>query len=56
MHLFQANAVTDPEAAASAIPRIDAGPAFRGERGALEAVAGEVRRACQEVGFFYLAG
>src|SRR5690606_14377009 len=39
-----------------AIPVIDFGPAFRGEAGAREAVAAQVRQACERVGFFYLAG
>ena len=56
MNIFKALAVKDIEAATKAIPLIDAGPAFRGEPGAMEAVALEVRRACESVGFFYLAG
>jgi isopenicillin N synthase-like dioxygenase len=39
-----------------AIPLIDVGPALQDGGPALEAVAGQVRRACEEVGFFYLAG
>jgi isopenicillin N synthase-like dioxygenase len=35
---------------------IDFGPAFRSEPGGLDAVAREVRRACESVGFFYMAG
>ena len=34
----------------------DVGPAFRREPGGLEAVAAEVRRASERVGFFYVAG
>jgi isopenicillin N synthase-like dioxygenase len=49
-------AVKDPEAVTRAIPVIDFGPAFRGEPGGLEAVARQVRRASEEIGFFYLAG
>ena len=45
MNIFKAQAVKDLEAAASAIPVIDVGPAFRGEPGGLE-----------RVGFFYVAG
>jgi isopenicillin N synthase-like dioxygenase len=55
MHLFARHGVTDPEAAARLIPVIDYGPAFAGIPGALEAVAAEVRQACEEVGFFYAA-
>src|SRR6266446_2122744 len=40
MNLFKAMAVANPEAASQAIPVIDVGPAFRGEPGGLEAVAG----------------
>jgi isopenicillin N synthase-like dioxygenase len=56
MNIFKAKAVMDPEQASRAIPVIDFGPAFRGEPGGLEAVAAEVRRASERVGFFYLAG
>jgi isopenicillin N synthase-like dioxygenase len=56
MNLFKAMAVQDPEAATRAIPVIDFGPAFRGEPGGLEAVAAQVRRASETVGFFYLVG
>jgi isopenicillin N synthase-like dioxygenase len=49
-------AVRNPEEAAGAIPVIDVGPALAHGGPALESVAGEVRRACEEVGFFYLAG
>jgi isopenicillin N synthase-like dioxygenase len=56
MNIFKAMAVKDAEAVTRAIPVIDFGPAFRGEPGGLEAVAREVRRASQEIGFFYLAG
>ena len=38
------------------VPVIDFGPAFRGEPGGLEAVAAQVRRASEQVGFFYMAG
>src|SRR5437773_2013307 len=40
MNLFKAMAVANPEAASQAIPVIDVGPAFRGEPGGLDAVAG----------------
>ena len=56
MNIFKAMAVKDVEEATRAIPIIDVGPAFRGEPGGLDAVAQEVRRASEEVGFFYLAG
>ena len=56
MNIFKALAVKDFEAATTAIPLIDAGPAFRGEPGAMDTVARELRRACETVGFFYLAG
>jgi len=56
MNIFKALAVKDFEAATKAIPLIDVGPAFRGEPGAMDTVALEVRRACEMVGFFYLAG
>jgi isopenicillin N synthase-like dioxygenase len=35
---------------------IDVGPAFRDEPGGRDAVAAQVRRASEEVGFFYIAG
>ncbi len=53
MHLFKQHAVADPEAVAGMIPVIDYGPYFAGEKGALEQVAAEVARACENVGFFY---
>jgi isopenicillin N synthase-like dioxygenase len=56
MNIFKTQAVKDPEAVARAIPVIDAAPAFAGAAGGLEAVAAEVRHACQRIGFFYLAG
>src|SRR5881296_1159225 len=56
MNIFKALAVQDIETATKAIPLIDVGPALRGEPGAVEAVALDVRRACESVGFFYLAG
>lgn len=56
MNIFKAEAVTDLEDAARAIPVIDFGPALGGEPGGLEAVARQVRRACEAIGFFYLAG
>src|SRR5581483_9254968 len=56
MNIFKAQAVKDPDAVTRAIPVIDVGPAFRGERGALEAAAAAVREASERVGFFYVAG
>ena len=56
MNIFKTLAVKDFDAATKAIPLIDVGPAFRGEPGATDTVAREVRRACEMVGFFYLAG
>src|SRR5262245_36412664 len=56
MNIFKAMAVKDLDEATRAIPVIDFGPAFRGEPGGLDAVAAEVRRASEDVGFFYLAG
>jgi isopenicillin N synthase-like dioxygenase len=56
MNIFKALAVQDVEEATRAIPLIDVGPVFQGVPGALETVAQEVRRACETIGFFYLAG
>jgi len=56
MNILKSMAVKDVEEATRAIPVIDCGPAFRNEPGGLESVARQVRRASQEVGFFYLAG
>jgi isopenicillin N synthase-like dioxygenase len=56
MNIFKTMAVKDLEEATRAIPVIDFGPAFRGDPGGLEAVAEQVRRASERVGFFYLAG
>ena len=56
MNILKSMAVKDVEEATRAIPVIDFGPAFCGEPGGLEAVASQVCRASQEVGFFYLAG
>ena len=53
MHLFKEHEVKGYAGAAAAIPVIDYGPYFAGEKGALERVAAEVRRACAEIGFFY---
>ena len=56
MNIFKARAVRSVEEATRAIPVIDVGPAFRSEPGGLEAVARDVRRACEDVGFFYVKG
>src|SRR5436309_8633517 len=56
MNIFKAMAVKDIDQVARAIPVIDFAPGFRGEPDGLEAVAAEVRRASEQVGFFYLAG
>src|SRR5687768_340026 len=56
MNIFKAMAVRSVEEATRAIPVIDFGPAFRGEEGALDAAAAQVRHACEHVGFFYMAG
>jgi isopenicillin N synthase-like dioxygenase len=56
VNIFKARAVTDLAAATTAIPVIDFAPAFHGASDGLEAVAREVRSACERIGFFYLAG
>lgn len=56
MNIFKTMAVKSLEEATRAIPVIDAGPALRGEPGGLDAAARQMRRACESVGFFYLAG
>lgn len=56
MHLFEANAPEDMDAAAAVIPVLDLSAYLAGEDGALEDLARELRRACTEVGFFYLSG
>ena len=53
MHLFKEQAARDPAALAAAIPVIDYGPYFAGEKDALERVAAEVADACENIGFFY---
>ncbi len=54
MHLFKQHAVKNVDETASKIPVIDYGPYFAGEPGALEHLAAQVRRACSEIGFFYV--
>ena len=56
MNVFKTMAVKNLEEVTRAIPVIDVGPAFRGEPGGLDDVAAEVRRASEQVGFFYVAG
>ena len=56
MNIFRAMAVKDLDEATRTIPVIDFAPAFHGEPGGLDAVAAQVRHACETVGFFYLAG
>src|SRR3989442_12285778 len=56
MNIFKALAAKDVDEATKSIPLIDVGPALRDELGARDRVAAEVRRACESVGFFYLAG
>jgi isopenicillin N synthase-like dioxygenase len=56
MNIFKAVAVRSVEEATGAIPLIDFEPAFRGEPGALDAVAAQLRHACEQVGFFYMGG
>jgi isopenicillin N synthase-like dioxygenase len=53
MHLFKKQAVRDYAAAAKAIPVVDFGPHFAGEKGALDRLAAELANACRNIGFFY---
>jgi isopenicillin N synthase-like dioxygenase len=55
VNIFKAMAVRSVEEATRAIPVIDFSPAFDTTEG-LEAVAAQVRHACEHVGFFYMAG
>jgi isopenicillin N synthase-like dioxygenase len=56
MNIFKARAVQDLEEATRAIPVIDVAPAFQGGPSGLAAVAGQMRAACEHIGFFYIAG
>src|SRR5215510_13772746 len=56
MNIFKALAVKSVEEATRSIPLIDFGPAFRREPGALDVAAAQVRHACEQIGFFYMAG
>jgi isopenicillin N synthase-like dioxygenase len=56
MSIFKTMAVRSLEEATRSIPVIDFARAFRGEPDGLGGVARAVRHACENVGFFYLAG
>ena len=56
MHLFEANAPEDTEAAAAVIPVLDLRDFLAGKKGVLEPLAAELRHACTKVGFFYITG
>ena len=45
-----------PPAENETIPVLDVGPYLRGEPGALDALAGELREALENIGFYYLSG
>ena len=53
-HLFNQEAPEDTAASEAQIPVIDLDPFFRGEPGALDHLADELRDACTRVGFFYI--
>jgi isopenicillin N synthase-like dioxygenase len=55
MHLFKENAPRDVDAAVAQLPVIGLGAYLNGEAGALERVAGAIRRACETTGFFYIS-
>ncbi|MDP6344232.1 MAG: 2-oxoglutarate and iron-dependent oxygenase domain-containing protein [Alphaproteobacteria bacterium] len=55
MHLFQRHAPQDEAAAIASLPIVDLGPCLAGEAGALAAAAADFRRACESVGFLYIA-
>lgn len=56
MNLFQQHRPSDETAALGQIPVVDLAACFAGEAGALETAAAAVRAACEQVGFFYVAG
>ncbi len=56
MHLFQQHAVRDVADVAARIPIIDFGGYLAGDPGALTPLAQQVKHACENVGFFYIAG
>ena len=53
-HLFNRKAPEDTVASEAQIPVINLDPFFRGEPGALDHLADELRDACTRVGFFYI--
>jgi isopenicillin N synthase-like dioxygenase len=53
MHLFKQHAVKDTESISTLIPVIDFGKYFAGEAGALQALAGQLCHACENIGFLY---
>lgn len=55
MHLFQQQGLTREEQSRTPIPVIDLGAALAGEPGGTERAAAELRRAAEEVGFFYVS-
>lgn len=56
MHLFKQYAVRDVADVAARIPIIDFGPHFAGKAGAMDVLVRQIRQACEDVGFFYIAG
>ena len=56
MNFFRQHATADATAAAAQIPVLDLGPLLRHDAGAEQVLAAALRRACQEVGFFYVTG
>src|SRR6266508_1760055 len=56
MNIFKALAVKDVYEATQSISLIDVGPAFYSQPAALEGAASDVRRACETVSLFFLAG
>jgi isopenicillin N synthase-like dioxygenase len=56
MDLFREFGVKDYQAAVARIPVIDFAPLVAGDLGAAQRLAPSLRRACEEIGFFYAAG
>jgi isopenicillin N synthase-like dioxygenase len=56
MNIFKAAAARSMDEATHTIPVIDFAPAFRDVPDGLDTVATAVRDACEQVGFFYMAG
>lgn len=56
MHLFKQQAARDVADVASKIPIIDFSACFAGAAAALAPLARQVKEACEQVGFFYIAG